>query len=341
MGDGFLKETDYLLIELAKAHDVRGQRNFQVVSEMWEVITAQYNAKTGSNFTKKQLQKRLTNLTYRFRKLTNTLSTDGLRSAPLKSLEELTNTEFEMKYEDWNTNPEAESDQVALNDSQPEPLVPVVQPDEVTNEQPSSSSVDNEGQSMDMKKSDKILLKLAKEHDIRHIRNIQVLTEVWEEVKDKFNKATGFNLTKKQCQKKLANLVQRQRKLQALMKEEEGTKDDYDEDYDDNEPLSEDLDSTEVEYKEPRVEIFENNYDKPSKSNIIEADDYEQLRVRAEIAKEEAELKRAQAEEMRLKKEELLAEAAKVQIVEAKRKAEIAELELKAKRRQLESILNA
>merc|ERR1719273_2441352 len=59
-----------------------------------------------------------------------------------------------------------------------------------------------------------MLLNLAKKHQVKHIRNFHKLSEIWEEIKETFNHATGQSYTKKQLQKRLANLSQKQLKLQ-------------------------------------------------------------------------------------------------------------------------------
>ncbi len=64
--------------------------------------------------------------------------------------------------------------------------------------------------------------------------------------------------------------------------------------------------------------------------------DFEQQRLRAEMAKEMAELKRGKAEEARQKKEEILAKVAAANLREAEKRAELAELELEAKKKQLQ-----
>ena len=63
--------------------------------------------------------------------------------------------------------------------------------------------------------------------------------------------------------------------------------------------------------------------------------DLEQQKIRAEMAKEMAELKRAKTEEVRLKKEEILLKVAVANLKEAEKRAELIELEVEEKKRQL------
>ena len=70
-----------LLVELAKTYDVRNIRSVPKLSETWDEITAIFNEKTAQNLSKKQLQKRLTNITYSARKKSN-LKTNSKNSRP-------------------------------------------------------------------------------------------------------------------------------------------------------------------------------------------------------------------------------------------------------------------
>jgi hypothetical protein len=72
-----------------------------------------------------------------------------------------------------------------------------------------------------------------------------------------------------------------------------------------------------------------------STSNTLDLD---QQRYRAEMAKEMAELKRGKAEEIRQKKEEILVKVALANLKEAEKRAELIELELNDKKRQLMTI---
>ena len=135
-----------------------------------------------------------------------------------------------------------------------------------------------------------VLLNLAKKHQVKHIRNLHKLNEIWEEIMEKYNHATGQSYTKKQLQKRLANTSQKQLKLQQNRR-------------------SSDDKSQEV----PDLE----------KNDIA----FEQFCIRVEIAKEKAELKRFSVEELRLKKEELLIQTAFSKLKEAENRVKIAEIE--------------
>jgi hypothetical protein len=71
-----------VLVELAKTYDIRSIRNIHKLAEVWDSITEEFNQRTGLELSKKQLQKRLANMSYSQRKKMNVPYYSG-RSKPL------------------------------------------------------------------------------------------------------------------------------------------------------------------------------------------------------------------------------------------------------------------
>lgn len=84
-GTNFSAENQ-ILLDLAKFYDVRNVRSIPKLSELWDQITTEFNEKSEQNLSKKQLQKRLTNLTYCQRKKQN-IKCQDLRDEDSQTLE--------------------------------------------------------------------------------------------------------------------------------------------------------------------------------------------------------------------------------------------------------------
>ena len=65
----FTSDEDSILVDMVRIHNVRNIKNRLELSAVWDSITEAYNKATGRNYAKKQLQKRLTNITYKNKKL--------------------------------------------------------------------------------------------------------------------------------------------------------------------------------------------------------------------------------------------------------------------------------
>ena len=65
----FTSDEDAILVDMVRIHNVRGIKNRLELSAVWDSITEAYNKATGRSYAKKQLQKRLTNITYKNKKL--------------------------------------------------------------------------------------------------------------------------------------------------------------------------------------------------------------------------------------------------------------------------------
>ncbi len=64
----FTPDEDEVLLDLAKIHKVKDVKNRQELSSLWEILAETFNKSCGKNYAKKQLQKRLTNITYKQKK---------------------------------------------------------------------------------------------------------------------------------------------------------------------------------------------------------------------------------------------------------------------------------
>ena len=64
----FTTDEDAILVDMVRIHNVRSIKNRLELSAVWDSITEAYNKATGRNYAKKQLQKRLTNITYKNKK---------------------------------------------------------------------------------------------------------------------------------------------------------------------------------------------------------------------------------------------------------------------------------
>ena len=64
----FTQDEDAILVDMVRIHNVRSIKNRLELSAVWDSITEAYNKATGRNYAKKQLQKRLTNITYKNKK---------------------------------------------------------------------------------------------------------------------------------------------------------------------------------------------------------------------------------------------------------------------------------
>ena len=146
---------------------------------------------------------------------------------------------------------------------------------------------------------DAILMDIARAFNIKSIKNRHELSAVWDSVTESFNKSTEKNYTKKQLQKRLTNISYKQKKQE------------------------------EKNYSENGEEMQIDDHDTTTQSDLL------QQQIKAEVAKEMAELKRGKVEETRLKKEEILLKVALANLKEAEKKTELIELELELKKRQL------
>ena len=142
---------------------------------------------------------------------------------------------------------------------------------------------------------DVILMDMVRTYNIKGIKNRFELSQVWDKLTIAYNKSTRQKFSKKQLQKRTSN----------------------------------------IDYKLKKIE------DKPKfaedRQNELGSSDrnFQQQKIRVEIAKESAEIKRARVEDVRLQKEEILLEAAKMKLIEAQKRVEMIALELDEKKRAL------
>ena len=78
-----MEDSEQCLLDLFRTYKVKSIKNKQENSAMWDILTETYNNATDRNYTKKQLQKRISyistnELTYNFRYKTRLIDNNGL-----------------------------------------------------------------------------------------------------------------------------------------------------------------------------------------------------------------------------------------------------------------------
>jgi len=166
---------------------------------------------------------------------------------------------------------------------------------------------------------DAILTDIARTFNVKNIKNRLELSAVWDSVTESYNKATNRSYAKKQLQKRLTNISYKQRKNEEKLRETESNRE-----------------VTQIA-EDSNISIPGDgwNLNEKESQNFSVGADLEQQKIRAEMAKEMAELKRAKTEEVRLKKEEVLLKVAMANLKEVEKRAELIELEVEEKKRQL------
>lgn len=64
----FSPDEDAVLVDMARTFNVKNIKNRLELSAIWDSVTQAFNKATGRQFAKKQLQKRLTNISYKQKK---------------------------------------------------------------------------------------------------------------------------------------------------------------------------------------------------------------------------------------------------------------------------------
>jgi len=170
---------------------------------------------------------------------------------------------------------------------------------------------------------DAVLTDIARTFNVKNIKNRLELSAVWDSVTEAYNKATNRSYAKKQLQKRLTNISYKQRKQEEKLRETTES----------NREVTQQSTTNDSNDTSGSCEgwAFNEKETQPCQSGA----DLEQQKIRAEMAKEMAELKRAKTEEVRLKKEEILLKVAVANLKEAEKRAELIELEVEEKKRQL------
>ena len=65
----FSNEEDAILLNMVRAYNIKNIKNRFELSQVWDNLTDAYNKTTTQNYTKKQLQKRTSNIDYKLKKL--------------------------------------------------------------------------------------------------------------------------------------------------------------------------------------------------------------------------------------------------------------------------------
>jgi len=80
----FSSDEDAVLTDIARTFNVKNIKNRLELSAVWDSVTEAYNKATNRSYAKKQLQKRLTNISYKQRKHEEKLreTTESNREVP-------------------------------------------------------------------------------------------------------------------------------------------------------------------------------------------------------------------------------------------------------------------
>ena len=86
----FSNEEDAILLNMVRAYNIKNIKNRFELSQVWDNLTDAYNKTTTQNYTKKQLQKRTSNIDYKLKKLeekhkNNSSSSVSSKNTDLKS----------------------------------------------------------------------------------------------------------------------------------------------------------------------------------------------------------------------------------------------------------------
>ena len=85
----FSNEEDAILLNMVRAYNIKNIKNRFELSQVWDNLTDAYNKTTTQNYTKKQLQKRTSNIDYKLKKIEekhkNNSSSVSSKNTDLKS----------------------------------------------------------------------------------------------------------------------------------------------------------------------------------------------------------------------------------------------------------------
>ena len=85
----FSNEEDGILLNMVRAYNIKNIKNRFELSQVWDNLTEAYNKTTSQNYTKKQLQKRTSNIDYKLKKLEekHKNNSDNSKNTDLKTVE--------------------------------------------------------------------------------------------------------------------------------------------------------------------------------------------------------------------------------------------------------------
>lgn len=89
----FSPDEDAVLLDMARTYNVKHIKNRLELSAIWDSVTEAFNKATGRHFAKKQLQKRLTNISYKQKKQEEKQQRENTSSEPVNSASTLTTSE--------------------------------------------------------------------------------------------------------------------------------------------------------------------------------------------------------------------------------------------------------
>lgn len=82
-----MEDTEDNLLQLVRTYDLKSLKNKQQISALWNVVTQTFNKATGENYTKKQLQKRLSYINYKEKR--KELEADQEEETPIQLQEQI------------------------------------------------------------------------------------------------------------------------------------------------------------------------------------------------------------------------------------------------------------
>ena len=65
----FSNEDDVVLMNMVRAYNIKAIKNRFELSQVWDKLTIAYNKTTHQKYSKKQLQKRTSNIDYKLKKI--------------------------------------------------------------------------------------------------------------------------------------------------------------------------------------------------------------------------------------------------------------------------------
>ena len=85
----FSNEEDAILLNMVRAYNIKNIKNRFELSQVWDNLTDAYNKTTSQNYTKKQLQKRTSNIDYKLKKLEekHKNNSDNSKNSDFKTVE--------------------------------------------------------------------------------------------------------------------------------------------------------------------------------------------------------------------------------------------------------------
>ena len=81
----FSNEDDVVLMNMVRSYNIKGIKNRFELSQVWDKLTIAYNKTTRQKYSKKQLQKRTSNIDYKLKKIGDKPKFDEVRQNEVES----------------------------------------------------------------------------------------------------------------------------------------------------------------------------------------------------------------------------------------------------------------